>query len=322
VIAVLLALLVFTIKVGSPIGWAGDRFHEFEGGEPDLSQSANRFTLNAGSNRSDIWRIAIDGFENDPLFGDGSGGFQYRYLRDRHSTTQVARDSHSVELEMLSELGIPGFALLALALGGATAGVLRVRRLGPSAAVLSAGALTAAAYWLGHSSFDWFWSYPAVTAPVFGLLGAACAPSMLQTVGEPEPPRARVALGVCAVVLALSVLPALFASGYIDNAYRGFKTDLPQAYDDLDMAKTLEPFSDEPLLAEGAIAKASGDRSRAISSFEAAIRKRPEEWAGYYFLAQIYAKSDPRRALAELDAAAQLNPLSDVISELRKKIRN
>ena len=29
-----------------------------------------------------------------------------------------------------------------------------------------------------HASLDWFWPYPALTAPVFALLGSACAPAI------------------------------------------------------------------------------------------------------------------------------------------------
>ncbi len=115
---------------------------------------------------------------DDPIFGDGGGGFQFRYNREREDPNQLARDAHSVELEMLSELGVVGLVLFALAMVGAFAGAIRARRLGPSAAQLSCGALAAGAYWLTHASVDWFWPYPAVTAPALALLGAAAAPAI------------------------------------------------------------------------------------------------------------------------------------------------
>ena len=42
------------------------------------------------------------------------------------STTQTLHDAHSVEFELLSELGLPGFALLVTAVVAAFAGALRV----------------------------------------------------------------------------------------------------------------------------------------------------------------------------------------------------
>lgn len=320
-IVIVAALFAFTVKVSNPIGWVGDRFDQFEAGEPDLSQGSSRFTLNTGSDRSDIWRVALAAGADDPLFGDGSGGFQYRYLRDRQSVTQLARDAHSVELEMFSELGVPGLLLLVASLSGATLAILRARKLGPGASVLSVGALAAAAYWLGHSSLDWFWSYPAVTAPVFGLIGAACAPTMLDLKPAPRNKRTRVALGVLALVLAASVVPAVLSGRFLENATAEFRTDLPAAYDDLAKARSLNPLSDEPILTEGFIAKRAGDPERAISAFKEAIRKRPEEEAGHLFLADMYAKRQPDLARAEVAAAARLNPLGSRLAPLRARIK-
>ena len=58
------------------------------------------------------------------------------------------------------------------------AGALRARRLGPAGAWVSAFALTAGAYWLVHSSLDWFWPYPASDR-------ARCSPCS----ARPAPPR-------------------------------------------------------------------------------------------------------------------------------------
>ena len=62
---------------------------------------------------------------------------------------------------------------------------MRARRLGPDPALVSIVALTAGAYWLAHASLDWFWPYPALTAPVFALLGSACAPTLAPAGGAP-----------------------------------------------------------------------------------------------------------------------------------------
>ena len=57
---------------------------------------------------------------DDPLLGDGGGGFRYTYLRERHQDAPTAvHDAHSVELENLSELGIVRvWSLFAAAIGG------------------------------------------------------------------------------------------------------------------------------------------------------------------------------------------------------------
>ena len=90
---------------------------------------------------------------------------------------ESVQDAHSVELEILSELGIPGLALFLVAIAGATIGAWHGRRLGGAEARLAACSLAVGAYWLGHASLDWFWAYAGVTAPVFCLLGSAAAPA-------------------------------------------------------------------------------------------------------------------------------------------------
>ena len=61
----------------------GSRDEFTETGSPDLGASSSRFSFNAGSERYDLWRVALDDFADDPLFGDGAGGYQYTYLVKR-----------------------------------------------------------------------------------------------------------------------------------------------------------------------------------------------------------------------------------------------
>jgi hypothetical protein len=311
----------FVVKVGDPVGWVGDRVDEFTGGgQPNLSQQSSRFGINLQSNRSDVWRVALDDAGEDPLLGDGAGGFQYSYTLKRDTVQQTAHDAHSIELENLSELGVPGLVLLLTVLGGAGAGALRARRRGPQSAALAAIALSSGAYWLTHTSVDWFWPYPAITAPVLALLGSACAVGV--RTGETRPVRgARRVIVAGAVVLALSTLPFFLSERYVNGAYAEWRSDLTRAYQDLDRAQALVPFSDTPLLAEGAIADAAGDRERAIGAFREAARKRPEEWASHYLLAKLYQEDNPELARSELEAARRLNPLSEDIRLLGEQLR-
>lgn len=302
-------------------GWIGDRFDEFRAGEPDLAQESTRFTFNAGSNRSDVWRVALEAAADDPVFGEGGGGFQFRYNRDRTEVSQLARDAHSIWLEHLSELGVVGLALLVAALGGAFSGAVVSRRLGPSAVQLSCGAMAAGAYWLAHSSVDWFWPFPALCAPVLALLGAAAAPALILPGRERSTRRGRgLLLGVLAV-FAISVVPPFLSERLTDRAFDSFRAHTEQAYDDLALAQTLNPLSDQPWLAEGAIAQALGETGRAIDAYREAARKRPEEYAAHAFLALALARSDPGLARQELAVAAELNPLAPFLDRVRRAIR-
>jgi hypothetical protein len=318
--AAALAAIGFVVAVGDPAGWIADRADEFRyAGSPDLSSESSRFTLNAGSARYDLWRVALEDAGEDPLLGDGGGGYQYTYLRGRESPGQTARDAHSVELEVLAELGVPGLLLLLTALAAGAAGAIRARGSTPPAAAFSAVALAAATYWLVHASIDWLWAYPAVTACTIALLGAA-AGSGLPTVARRPSRLARVLLLAGLAALALSAIPPFLSQRYVNRAYDDWRSDLDRAYQDLDRARSMNPLSDSPLLAEGAIARAAGDRVRALRAFREATAKRPEEWAGHYVIAVLLADEDRRTAREEAAVALELNPLDRGVRAVARRL--
>jgi O-antigen ligase/polysaccharide polymerase Wzy-like membrane protein len=320
ILAPLAAVAAFVIVVGNPATWIDRKLVQFQGGESaQLSRQATRFGFNTGTGRGDLWRIALDEGAANPLLGDGAGGYRYAYLLQRRTVGITVRDAHSVELETLSELGVPGLALLALAVGGAAAGVVRARRIGLPAASLGGAALAAGAYWLVHASIDWFWPYPAVTAPVICLAGAACAPA-LRTAAPTRRVAGRRALAAATVLLALSAIPPFLSQRYVNAAFAEWRADRPQAYADLDAAGRWNPWSEDPLLAEGAIAREAGARRRAIDAFTAAVRKRPDDWAPHYYLASLYADSAPARARSELAAAFALDPGEPALVALRQRL--
>jgi O-antigen ligase len=318
--AAALATIGFVVAVGDPVDWIADRADEFHhAGTPDLSSESSRFTLNAGSDRYDLWRVALEDTGEDPLLGVGGGGYQYTYLRGRESVGQTARDAHSVELEVLGELGLPGLLLLLIALAAAAVAALRARRSTRSAAALSAVALAAATYWLVHASIDWFWAYPALTAPTIAMLGAAAAPGLPAVARGPS----RLGRGLLLAglaTLALSAIPPFLSQRYVNQAFDDWRTDLDSAYLDLDRARSLNPLSDSPLLAEGAIARAAGDRGRALRGFREATAERPEEWAGHYVIAVLLVEKDPRTARGEAAVALQLNPLDRGVHGIARRL--
>ena len=255
-IAVLLVGLAaaFAVVGEDPADWADQRLDELgQSGSPELSAEQSRFGFDATSQRPDQWRVAWHDAREDPLLGQGAGSFEFTYARERDADL-TARDAHSVEMELLGELGFPGLAMFAVVMVGAAAAALRSRRLGPVPATVAAGALAAGAYWLAHSSLDWFWTYPVVTAPVFALLGAAAAPA-LSAVRRGPAAGGRIVAAAAVLAVALATVPFYLSERYVNDAYRGWQTDLQGAYDDLDRAESLDPLSDEPSLAEGSIAR-------------------------------------------------------------------
>ena len=131
-VGLLASVVGFVVATGDPEQWIDDRVDEFkEAGSPDLSAESTRFTFNAGSDRYDAWRVALDDFSEDPILGDGGGGYHYTYLRKRDVATQEVHDAHSVELEVLAELGAVGLILFATAIVAIVIAIARARRLNP-----------------------------------------------------------------------------------------------------------------------------------------------------------------------------------------------
>ena len=317
---VVIGLIGFVSATGDPVEWVGDRADEFLGQDSLSSEGSSRFGFNATTERDDLWRVALDDAKDAPLLGAGGGSFYFSYLRGRSADgIESARDAHSVEFEFLGELGVVGLGALLLTLAAVTVGALRSRRLGLPSAALSVCALTAGSYWLTHASVDWFWPFPALTAPVIALLGSACAPAMVTT-RSTKRGRGRWLIVAGALVLALSVVAPYMSERYVNQSYEIWRSDPERAFDDLDRAASLNPLSEEPLLAEGAIARASGDRDRAIRAFERAAERRPAEWVSHYFLAKLLAKQDPARSRRELGIAARQNPLSARVKAARKRL--
>ena len=165
---------VSAARVISAEGWLDREWDVFMTPAPVGTTGTERLTTARGS-RSDLYRIAIDGFEAHPLWGDGSGGYEYRFAYD-HEIREKVRDAHSLYLEALGELGLPGF-LLVLGFVGSVAWAATVARRRQDALSGAQCAAAAAAFtvWAVHAGVDWDWEMPALTGPAL-LLAAALYP--------------------------------------------------------------------------------------------------------------------------------------------------
>jgi hypothetical protein len=115
------------------------------------------------SNRYDYWKVAIeDGFAKHPVKGTGAGGFAVIWLQHR-DVSERAKVAHSLYVETLAELGLPGFAVLLMFVAGVA---LVARQPGPAAALVA---------FATHSALDWDWQMPAVTLVALVLAGSCIA---------------------------------------------------------------------------------------------------------------------------------------------------
>jgi O-antigen ligase len=147
-----------------------------------------------GENRPRYWRVAWREFTENPIVGSGAGTFDEFWL-DWRTVDSYARDAHSLYLETLAELGIPGLLLLLSAL----LPPLFVLRRGrdPLRATAAAGYVA----YLIHTGVDWDWELPATT-----IAGLLCGTALLiegRRDARELSGRTRVALLLIIVVLAI-----------------------------------------------------------------------------------------------------------------------
>ncbi len=317
-VVLLIGVVALFRSDGGPSGFVSRHVDQLTAGTPDLASQGSRFGLNVSSDRGEFWRVSLDDFDRHPLDGDGAGGFRASYLL--HGITGVQpEDPHSIEMLMISELGLPGIILLLTFIGGGVVAAIRARRRGPEAAALAAGALAIGAYWLAHASVDWFWSYAAITLPVPFAIGAAAAPALRrEEAGERTP--LRTGLAVAAALVAVTMLPFFFSEHNTDRALRTWHSDLAGAYTDLDNAADLNPWNSRPLEAKAAIANANGDRAVALRAVDEGVKRTPEDWILYYLRAQAQGKADLAGAAQSLARARQLNPNDPEIDQLSKQL--
>jgi len=183
--------------------------------------------------------------------------------------------------------------------------------------------LGAFAYWLIHGSVDWFWEVPALGAPAFAWLAVAG-----QTVPR-DPPGARnrlpfyarLPLVLVAAVAAVGLAIPWVAAKEIETASASWAADPATAFRRLDLARQLNPLTDNADVVAGVIASRLHDRPKERAAFVRAIDRNPHNWYARFELALVDARQGKTAAaLAQLRLAGQLNPREPVIPDVRKKI--
>jgi hypothetical protein len=139
--------------------------------------------VSVSSLRYEYWRVGFDAFLDNPVGGVGAGGFRVEWRLHRDAAAS-ANNAHSLLLETLTELGLPGLLFLGLFLGGIGAGARRAVR---ERAPLSAGGTAVCIAWLLHASIDWDWQLPAVTLPALVLAGGLLVQSEVTAPPAAEP---------------------------------------------------------------------------------------------------------------------------------------
>jgi hypothetical protein len=317
--AVVVALLGGALAAGAPhrVAEARQTFSEgrYYAGSSDLRA---RLTSAVDNGRVDNWRVALDGFDSSPLHGTGAGTYRLTWELHRPAPPVQMTDGHSLYLETLSELGVPGLALLLVVLGTLLIG--GVRRLGgperhAHGAFVAAGTMLAL-----HAGVDWDWEMPALFVWLFGAGGVVLAAREgAGRWGEiSRTPRIVAALAV----LVLALTPALMwlSQGPLDRATAAFaRNDCPTAIDASLDAIGRFGVRPEPWEILGYCDARAGQYALATRAMDAARSRDPHDWSYAYGQAIVDGVSgrDPRPAARE---ALRLNPLEPLARTLVREL--
>ncbi|MFT3863137.1 MAG: O-antigen ligase family protein [Solirubrobacterales bacterium] len=317
-IGALAAAAVVVVVVGIAVDAPAKIDHGFESftetkGINDSGRLQNRLTDLNNNGRLVQWELGLETFGRHPLLGTGAGTFARVWAQDGNGELKVL-DAHSLYVQVLAELGIPGFVFLVVALAAVLIG-LASRIRGPDR-VLYAALFAACLMWAFHAGFDWDWEMPATGFFFFALGGAAIAarpgtkssaPALLQ--GR----MTRVALGIGCLVLVVS--PALMAvsQGQLNASVGDLEAGdcAGASRQALDAIHTLS-VRPEPYQVLGFCDSRVGRHRLAILMLKTAVARDEGEWESWYGLALVRAMAglDPRPAARKAYELAPYEPLA------------
>ncbi len=316
--AAVVAAGVAVAEHGRISDYVSRQYHAFV--KLDLSQTAVSGQSRLGSGggyRYDYWRVAWKVFRDEPVHGVGAGNYDVPYFANRRQAEDI-RQPHSIELQALSELGIPGgLALLAL-IGCATAGlVIRGRRGRHGRGSSRERALAVAAggmffLWLAHTSVDWMHLIPGLTAIALASLAVLVSPAR-QT---PEPAERRpVRLAAVALALGLAVLASVailrpVLSQHERSVARSLLVKNPsKAVAKANDAISLDGQEVRNWYVRSAALARLGLYAPARSSLERAVALEPRDWVTWFLLGDLAARrGDLCQARRDYRRALELNP--------------
>ena len=305
-----LVVLTLIVSLGSPVDALTSRWDAFTSLNSE-DESHERFT-SAEGNRYDLWRIALDQFEDHPLRGVGSGNYVSTYHRERRTTEDV-QEPHSIELQTLGELGIVGALCLAMFIGGTYAGAVHWRRavragVGPlDIPVAAIGAFTV---WLVHTSVDVLHMIPGLTA---AALVAAAVLTARRDDGAAPPARQRLLVPVvtllAAAVIAASLGRHYGAIVYLDRAEDKLATDPPAALADARRSLALNEYDIDSYVLVAAAQAREGRYADARATLFAATTREPYNHLPWALLGDLATRRRDRvQARRDYDRARTLNP--------------
>lgn len=308
--AAALIAIVFAAALDAP-GRASNAWSEFkEKNSP--GNGAARLNSAAGQNRYQLWSAAVHENASRPLTGTGSGTFEFWWAQHA-DVDEVVRDTHSLYLQTLGELGIVGLTLLAgliavVLMGGARAAWLSERpdRAAPAAALAGCVAFFVTAI------FDWVWQIPVLPVAMLLLAGAlvTAAPTGSRREARGLGLPLRVGTGAVAIAAIVVIAIPLASTAMVRQSEVDFREGrLQSALDAARSAQNAEPGAASPRLQQALVLEAAGALSAASEAARGATERESTNWRNWLVLSRIEAergRADP--AVADYRRARSLNP--------------
>jgi hypothetical protein len=254
--------------------------------------------------RTQIWRVALDSYRDAPVLGHGSGSFTAIFTRDRTNKDLNILQPHSIELEVLDELGIPGALTFAAFVALLFVGLARGR--GPRAArAAAAGTLVVL---IGQASVDWTFSFPALVAASLLVVGAAIGRGSLTLRATP----AVAGAAAIAVVALVALAGPYLATRHLADAKAA--ATYQRSWDLLRQARGFDPWSAEVVDYQGQVAEEAGRYEEAARLYGHAVTLARLSWVEEYRRARALREG---RFIAAATAAClrarALNPLETLL---------
>jgi hypothetical protein len=285
-----------------------------------VTDTTAHFSLGLGSNRYDFWRVAMSRFEARPLTGVGADNFAVDYLKERRSIEEPTYP-HSLQVMVLSQLGLVGGALMLVFLAAAGTAALPRRREDPAATALAGAALAGCVYFFLHASVDWFWEIPALGAPAVALSAWLCpcgrAPERRSHVEPPGTRHGARARGRRSGVAAVSRARSRGSRTGRWTAPVAVWRRPPSRPTTTSSGRGRSIRSAESRIVAGAIAARRDDRARMRSLFARSLERNPYSWYAQLELGLTESVSGRRQAaLAAVRRAVALNPQEPLLQEV------
>jgi hypothetical protein len=323
---VLAALVLAGAAAADPV----ERFEAFREPPSELRIAEEdfvkaHFLSGNGSGRWQFWETALDQFAAHPVGGGGAGSYE-AWWAEHGSIVMFVRDAHSLYLETLAELGIPGLLLVVglVAVGLAT-GVLRLWRAPANRELLAAATAAFAAYVVA-AGIDWMWELTVVSLVAVVLLalvtGPATAPAPAGIAPAGRSARAPIALAIATAAIALVAISghgiALLTAVQLEESEAAVaRGNLVGALESARAARRVQPWAASPHLQLALVQEQAGALELARASIAEAIERNRVDWRLWLVQARLEATAGAvREAARSFLRAAELNPRSPLFADV------